>query len=64
MMDSYDFPKVTEVAIAFLVLEILIKLWLVSTGRAKGTFETHDTLTSLMMGTGNVIAGLLLGIVS
>src|SRR5207245_7297638 len=28
------------------------------------SFETRDTLTSLMMGTGNVVAGLLLGVVS
>jgi len=36
----------------------------VRSGRAKGSFETRDTLTSLMMGTGNVVAGLLLGVVS
>ena len=30
----------------------------------KGDFETRDTLTSLLMGTGNVAAGLLLGFVS
>ncbi|TPK61631.1 sterol desaturase family protein [Mesorhizobium sp. B2-4-19] len=64
MMDSYDFPQVTQLAIPFFVAAILIELWLVRTGRAKGSFETRDTLTSLMMGTGNVVAGLLLGVVS
>ena len=63
-METYDFPKVTELAIPFFVAAILIELWLVRTGRAKGAFETRDTLTSLMMGTGNVVAGILLGIVS
>jgi hypothetical protein len=63
-MDANDFPKVTELAIPFFVAAILIELWLVRTGRAKGAFETRDTLTSLMMGTGNVVAGLLLGVVS
>lgn len=63
-MESYDFPKVTEYAIPFFVLAILVELWLVRTERARGAFETRDTLTSLMMGTGNVVAGLLLGVVS
>ncbi len=63
-MDSYDFPQVTQLAIPFFVAAILIELWLVRSGRAKGSFETRDTLTSLMMGTGNVVAGLLLGVVS
>jgi sterol desaturase/sphingolipid hydroxylase (fatty acid hydroxylase superfamily) len=63
-MDANDFPKVTELAIPFFVAAILIELWLVRIGRAKGAFETRDTLTSLMMGTGNVVAGLLLGVVS
>ena len=63
-MDSYEFPAVTQLAIPFFVIAILLELWLVRTGRAKGEFETRDTLTSLMMGTGNVVAGILLGIVS
>ncbi|HHZ10127.1 MAG TPA: sterol desaturase family protein [Rhizobiales bacterium] len=63
-MHDYVFPKVTEYAIPFFVLAILIEIFLVRTGRAKGTFETRDTLTSLMMGTGNVVAGILLGFVS
>ena len=63
-MAAYDFPKVTELAIPFFVVAMLVELWLVRTERAKGAFETRDTLTSLMMGTGNVVAGLLLGVVS
>ncbi|WP_189375604.1 sterol desaturase family protein, partial [Mesorhizobium sp. M4A.F.Ca.ET.020.02.1.1] len=63
-MDDYNFPEVTKLAIPFFVAAILIELWLVRTGRAKGSFETRDTLTSLMMETGNVVAGLLLGVLS
>ena len=63
-MDQYQFPSVTQLAIPFFVAAILIELWLVRTGRARGEFETRDTLTSLMMGTGNVVAGILLGVVS
>lgn len=63
-METYSFPNVTEIAIPFFVIAILLELWLVRTGRAKGEFETRDALTSLLMGTGNVVAGLLLGFVS
>ncbi len=63
-MDELAFPKVTELAIPFFVGAILLELVLVRTGRAKGEFETRDTLTSLMMGVGNVVAGLLLGFIS
>lgn len=59
-MDSYNFPQVTQLAIPFFVVAILIELWLVRTGRARGSFETRDTLTSLMMGTGNVVAARIL----
>ncbi len=63
-MDELAFPKVTELAIPFFVGAILLELILVRTGRAKGEFETRDTATSLMMGVGNVVAGLLLGFIS
>lgn len=63
-MDEYQFPSVTQLAIPFFVAAMLIELWLVRTGRAKGDFSTRDTLTSLLMGTGNVVAGILLGVVS
>lgn len=63
-MDEFAFPKVTELAIPLFVGAILLELVLVRTGRAKGEFETRDTLTSLMMGVGNVVTGLLLGFIS
>jgi sterol desaturase/sphingolipid hydroxylase (fatty acid hydroxylase superfamily) len=63
-MDEYQFPAVTQLAIPFFVVAMLVEIWLVRTGRAKGDFATRDTLTSLLMGTGNVVAGILLGVVS
>ncbi|MDN2564802.1 sterol desaturase family protein [Aquibium sp. A9E412] len=63
-MDAHDFPSITQLAIPFFVLAILLELWLVRSGRAAGAFETRDTLTSLLMGAGNVTAGILLGVVS
>ncbi|PHP67966.1 C-5 sterol desaturase [Zhengella mangrovi] len=63
-MENYAFPKVTELAIPFFIAAILLELFLVSTRRAKGSFNTADTMTSLAMGVGNVVAGLLLGFIS
>lgn len=63
-MEAYNFPKITEYAIPFFIAAILLELWLIRTDRAKGAYETRDTLTSLLMGVGNVAVGLLLGVVS
>jgi sterol desaturase/sphingolipid hydroxylase (fatty acid hydroxylase superfamily) len=63
-MHDYQFANVTQLAIPFFVIAMLVELWLVRTERAAGSYETRDTLTSLMMGTGNVVTGLLLGFVS
>lgn len=63
-MTDYQFPDVVQIAIPFFVIAILLELWLVRSGRARGDFETRDTATSLAMGAGNVAAGLLLGVVS
>jgi hypothetical protein len=59
-----DFPKVTQLAIPFFVLAILAELAWVRFFGGRGEFETHDTATSLMMGVGNVAAGLFFGFLS
>jgi len=60
------FPDVTQFAIPFFILAMIVELaWLKLSGaRNKAGFETRDTLTSLLMGTGNVVAGMVFGIVS
>ncbi|MFC7066464.1 sterol desaturase family protein [Brucella rhizosphaerae] len=58
------FLDVTRVAIPLYVLGILIELVAIRYWKRKGEFETRDALTSLLMGAGNVAAGLLLGFVS
>ena len=60
------FPDVTQFAIPFFILAMIVELaWLKLSGaRNKAGFETRDTLTSLLMGTGNVVAGMIFGIVS
>ncbi len=59
-----NFPNVTQLAIPAFVALILLELVAVRFLRARGSFETRDSTTSLMMGVGNVVAGLLLGFVA
>ena len=63
-MEEVSFPDVTQYAIPLFVGAILLELALIRTGKAKGEFETRDTLTSLLMGVGNVAAGILLGFIT
>ena len=63
-METYAFPKVTELAIPLFIAAVLLELFLVATKRARGSFNTADTMTSLAMGVGNVVAGLLVGFIS
>ena len=61
-----DYPDVTQVAIPFFVIAIIAELYLLkrANDQRKAGFETRDTLTSLLMGTGNVVAGLLTGFIA
>lgn len=62
--DPNLFPDVTQLAIPFFIIAMLIELLIVRFVPDRGDYETRDTLTSLMMGTGNVISGLLLGFIA
>lgn len=64
MPDLKDFPNVTELAIPFFVVAILIELLVIRYFKGRGDYETRDTTTSLLMGVGNVASGLLLGFVA
>lgn len=68
-MQVPDFPSVTQLAIPLFILAIVVELGVIFFSRkrgdqTKGEYETRDTLTSLLMGTGNVVAGLLLGFIA
>ena len=64
MPDLKDFPDVTQMAIPFFVIAILIELFVIRYFKGRGDYETRDTATSLLMGVGNVASGLLLGFVA
>lgn len=64
MTELPDFPAVTQLAVPLFIVAILAEITVVKYFGGRGEFETRDTLTSLLMGTGNVVAGLLFGFIS
>lgn len=59
-----QFPAITQLAIPAFVMLIVIELFVLRRMRDKEGFETRDTATSLLMGVGNVVAGLIFGFVA
>ncbi|MGB0507951.1 MAG: sterol desaturase family protein [Pikeienuella sp.] len=55
------FPDVVQLAVPLFIVALLAEIVAIRFFRAKGVFETRDTLTSLAMGAGNVAIGLALG---
>lgn len=56
-----ELPDVVNLAVPFFIAAILLELLLGKlTGRAR--YETRDTLVSLMMGVGNLLEGMVLGV--
>lgn len=61
---ALNFPAVTQLAIPLFLIAMLAEIAFVKFGKNRGSFEVRDTLTSLLMGTGNVVMGLLFGFIS
>ena len=51
-------------AAPFFVLSVALEWWLVRKGKLAGTYETKDALTSILMGTGNLISDITMGVIS
>lgn len=64
MNDIPNFPAVTQLAIPLFIASIFLEIIFVRFFKAVGEFEMRDVATSLLMGTGNVVAGLLFGFIS
>ena len=64
MTDALVFPDVVQLAVPFFIVALLAEIFALKYFRARGAYETRDTLTSLAMGAGNVVVGLLLGFVA
>ncbi len=63
-MDDPSYPDIVTLAVPLFILAMLAEILAVRFRGARGGFETRDTLTSLLMGAGNVVVGLLLGFVA
>jgi sterol desaturase/sphingolipid hydroxylase (fatty acid hydroxylase superfamily) len=53
-------PRVHEIAAPLYLLLLFGEYWLVARGAAKGHFKREDTHTSLIMGIGSVVSGILI----
>lgn len=63
-MSNPTYPDVVQWAVPFFIAAILLELAWIVLKRRGGRYETRDALTSLIMGAGNVAAGLALGFVA
>jgi sterol desaturase/sphingolipid hydroxylase (fatty acid hydroxylase superfamily) len=64
MMDFETLPKVTELAIPIFVIAIVAEIAAIKYFGRRGAYETNDALTSLLMGVGNVVSGLIFGFIA
>lgn len=64
MTDNLSFADPTQLAVPFFVAAILAEFaWIAIKGRG-GRYETRDALTSLAMGVGSIVSGMLLGFIA
>jgi sterol desaturase/sphingolipid hydroxylase (fatty acid hydroxylase superfamily) len=54
-----DLPDISSFAGPIYILFIVIEIVLITIGRARGLYETRDASTSVLMGLGNVISGIV-----
>jgi len=63
-IDGSTFPKVLLWAVPVFVFSIAVEWVLVRKGKLNGSYETKDALTSMVMGTGNLVSDVSMGFVS
>lgn len=59
-----NYPDVIALAIPLFVIVMLAEIFMIRVKGAKGSFETRDTATSLLMGAGNMVIGTATGFVA
>jgi sterol desaturase/sphingolipid hydroxylase (fatty acid hydroxylase superfamily) len=62
-MEVPNFPSVTQLAVPLFIATMIVEL-LVGKLRGSATYETRDTGTSLVMGAGSIVSGMLFGFIS
>ncbi|GHA56531.1 fatty acid hydroxylase [Amylibacter ulvae] len=63
-MDNLTFPDTVQLAVPFFILAIVLELTWITIKRRGGRYETRDAMTSVLLGAGNVVTGILLGFVA
>ena len=58
------YPDVVQLAVPLFVIALIAEMLALKLLGARGSYETRDTLTSLVMGAGNVAVGIALGFVA
>lgn len=56
-----NFTDPTLLAIPAFILFVALEWWAVKTKRAEGAYDTKDAITSMVMGTGSAVSGVLFG---
>lgn len=56
-----NLPDPTLLAIPAFIFFVVLEWWAVKTRRANGEYETGDAITSMLMGTGSSVSGILFG---
>ncbi len=64
MKTAISFPDVTQLAVPFFIAAIMLELGWIVWKRRGGRYETRDALTSLILGAGSVVSGILLGFIA
>lgn len=64
MTDQLTYPDVTQYAVPFFVLLIFAEFIFIAVKGRGGRYETRDAMTSLIMGSGNIVSTLLLGFIT
>ncbi|MDQ7080008.1 MAG: sterol desaturase family protein [Paracoccaceae bacterium] len=63
-MTAPHYPNVVDMAVPLFVAAILAELLWIKLRRKGGRYEARDALTSLLMGAGNVAAGIVFGFIA
>ncbi len=64
MTDLPEFLALTQLAIPLFIAAMVLEIVFVRFFRAAGYYKVYDALTSLLMGKGKAIAGILFGFIS
>ncbi len=64
MTETVTYPDIVMLAVPVFIAVILAEIAAIRWMKRAGRYETRDALTSLLMGAGNVVAGIALGFIA